>query len=423
MSGAGGRMTRGQAVLAAVYFLLATGMYYFNKQSAHLGIDLLYKVIFAIVIALLSIVIFLVKTDLPRAKKLWKYLCLLVLPHFVVLIASMPVWVFNLSSMEMVRRGAFAQIYCIAIVLAGAGFLYVFGEKGLWINLGAMLASNLLTIFSVIQGHGFGEYWNELKNLILSFGGDTGTLMQSVEIHELTFALGLYLLYMILNWREARKKKLFWVLFILACFCYLSGFKRIGAFAIVFCVLVKLILTLLTREKRKGWLMAVTMIAIGVAFGYICFVRGGGFDFLENEFQVNTMGRRDLYAFIEDYYTIGPDYFGQGAGFVSRLFSDLPGRYVVRALHNDVLGLYIDIGFWGFWIWMLAFFPMRVWYVTKWQGVRGGILSACYCLFVIITAMTDNTIYYIYVAGATAILTMGYRFDEAELGEELAGAP
>ena len=409
------RMTFGRMLLLAIYFLLATGMYYFNEESLQLGIDLLYKVVFALVITFISAVFFLVKTDLPRARKLWRYLCILLLPHLVILVLSMPIWVFNVSPAEVVRRGAFAQVYSIALILAGAGMRYVFGEKGLWLNLSAMLAANLITIVAAIHANGFGAYWEELKTLVTSFGGEIGPIIAKAEINELTFALGLCLLFLVLNFREARRHRFFWIFLALTCFCYFSGFKRIGLAALLVTMLAKLLLLLITREKnsRRGWIVAFAGLVAVVSFVYICLVRGGLFDFLEREFGINTMGRRDLMEIVHDYYTIGPDYFGQGAGFVSRLFSDLPGTGITRALHNDVLALYIDMGFWGFWIWMIVFLPMRVWYVAKWQGVRGGTLCACYGLFIIATAITDNTIYYVYVTGAAAILTMGYRLDGA----------
>lgn len=173
---------------------------------------------------------------------------------------------------------------------------------------------------------------------------------------------------------------------------------------------VKIILSALIRGKgdRWGWLIIFTVGAVVVMFLYISAVRMGLFEILEKYFGIDTMGRDHLSQFVEEYYYIGPGYMGRGSGFVSKLFNDRPGDiYTIRALHNDVLGIYVDLGFWGFWMWMLSFLPLRVMLVTKWQGVHGGILCACYSLFVLGTALTDNTIYYIYVIGTAAILTMG----------------
>lgn len=401
-----------KAALAAVFFPLAAAMYYFDEQSLHLGIDVLYKRIFAALIAALSFAVFLVKTDLERAGALGKYFFLLVLPHLMALLVSIPLWGLNASPLATVRRGVFAQLYCIAIILAGAGLLYVFGEAGLWLNLAAMLAANLITLVGAVRASGIRQYARELGRLVATFGGEIGPAIGKAEINELTFALGLGLLFLLLTWKEAGSSRLFWPALVLTAFCFLSGFKRIGAFAIAVCLLAGLALRALTggRENRRGWLLLFAAAVMLAAFAYVCLVRAGIFEFLERRLQIHTMGRQALSAFIEDYYSIGPDFLGRGAGFVSRLFSDLPGKYGPRALHNDILVLYIDLGFWGFWLWLLAFLPVRAWMVAKWQGIRGGCRCFCYCLFIFLTALTDNTIYYVYVMGAAALFTMGGHF-------------
>ena len=76
--------------------------------------------------------------------------------------------------------------------------------------------------------------------------------------------------------------------------------------------------------------------------------------------------------------------------------------------------IYIDIGFWGFWLWMLLYMPVRSWAMAKWQDVEGGILCCCAGLFVLLTAMTDNTINYTYVTGSLAISVMSYRLEALE---------
>lgn len=403
-------------ILAGIYFLLGIGMYYFNTEGISLGINILYKIILAGVIVILSFAVFLIHTDLNRASILLKYVCLLILPQLSILVISMPLWVFRMQAGTYIRRGAFDQFYGITVTLAMAGMIYVFGKRGFWLNFAAMLGANLVTIAEVIWKNGFRAYWEELKTVIVTFAGDTGELMQAVEIHELTFAIGVCLLFCILNRREVRKFRLWWVLLLVAVFCFLSGFKRIGALAMGTAFLSGQILEMLThgKQERKFWPLLLSCLIVLAMFAYICLVKGGVYEFLSDHFNLDTMGRRELSRYIDDYYWVGPDYLGNGAGFVSRMFSDLPQEYTIRALHNDILAIYIDNGFWGFWIWMLLYMPLRTWVLCKWQGIRGGILSVSLGLFILITAMTDNTIYYVYVTSAVAISAMSYRIEELE---------
>ena len=160
--------------------------------------------------------------------------------------------------------------------------------------------------------------------------------------------------------------------------------------------------------------MADAVFLLCHRFVYIWLVKSGIYEFLSDYFHLDTMGRRELSWYIDEYYWIGPDYIGNGAGFVSRMFYDLPAEYTIRALHNEILTIYIEIGFWGVWLWMRLFMPVRSWAMAKWEDVEGGILCCCAGLFVLLTAMTDNTINYTYVTGSLAISVMSYRLEALE---------
>ena len=342
---------------------------------------------------------------------------MLSLPHVAILMASVPLWVFQIQRMSQIRRGLSDQIYGLAMILAMAGILYTFGRRGLWLNLAAMLGANFITVAQVIRGNGLSVYLQELRALVVTFANETGPVIQQMEIHELTFALGVYLVFYAINWKECRRDRAAMLLLGPALFCFLSGFKRIGAVAVAAAVLVSLLLRVLTRRSSGAfWLLAASFLVIGIAFLYICLVERGIFDYLSQRFGLNTMGRKELSEFIDQYYWIGPDFFGNGAGFVTRLFSDLPAEYTIRALHNDILMIYIDVGVWGFWGWMLCYFPLRVWNIYRRKGLKDGILCLSLQVYVLVTAMTDNTLYYIYVTGALSICLMSCLLEEQEAG-------
>ncbi len=280
-----------------------------------------------------------------------------------------------------------------------------------------MLGANFITVAQVIRENGLSVYLQELRALVVTFADETGPVIQQMEIHELTFALGVYLVFYAINWKECRRDRATMLLLGPALFCFLSGFKRIGAVAVAAAVLVSLLLRVLTRRSSGAfWLLAASFLVIGIAFLYICLVERGIFDYLSQRFGLNTMGRKELSEFIDQYYWIGPDFFGNGAGFVTRLFSDLPAEYTIRALHNDILMIYIDVGFWGFWGWMLCYFPLRVWNIYRRKGLKDGVLCLSLQVYVLVTAMTDNTLYYIYVTGALSICLMSCLLEEQEAG-------
>ena len=395
----------------AVYGILCTGMYYFNTEYISVGVNLMYKFLIAAVLVLISIIYFLIRTELNRMTLLVRYSGILLMPHLVMLIGSLPLWVFNMQPGNVIRRGLFTQLYGMTIVLAMAGLLYVFGHRAFWLNLYAMIAANLITIAEVIRENGFNAYWEELKTLVTTFAGETGELMEEVEIHELTFAVQIMILLLILQFRELHRFRSYYPCLILALFCYLSGFKRIGIASLAAAILLFVIIEILDRGKEKHrWLTVfLAVAAVLLAFGYIAAVRGGIFDYLEEHFELDTMGRSYLSDLIGQYYTLSPAYLGQGAGWVSRFFDN--EDWTIKALHNDILQVYIDMGFWGFWAWMIAYLPFRVRSIQKIQGRKGGLICLCVTVCVLITGMTDNTIYYTYVTGAVSMAVMSYQFE------------
>mgnify|MGYP007025259848 FL=1 len=61
--------------------------------------------------------------------------------------------------------------------------------------------------------------------------------------------------------------------------------------------------------------MLFSFCAIGGMFVYIWLVKSGIYEFLSDYFHLDTMGRRELSWYIDEYYWIGPDYMESPFGF------------------------------------------------------------------------------------------------------------
>ncbi len=400
----------------AVYFALTSLMYYLDNDSLHFGVGILFKHLFAILMIVVSVCVFLVSTDLVRGKKLICYIGVLVLPYVIDLSISALLWVFNFSSFAEIRRGLFSQVYHINVILAMAGMVYVLGSRSIWINLVSMIFVNAIRFVTVIRESGLSAYLSELRNVIVSFADDTGGIIAKMEIHELTFAFGIYLVFFIINRKELWKKPWVYVLAFLSLFFFLSGFKRISLLAVALAVAAGIALWFGASEKRKNvkWLMAAGAVAAGILLLYVGLIDWGFMSYLEEHWGINLMGRAHLLELVRDYYHFGPNYMGRGAGFLLEYMNDASGT----GLHNDIVALYIDIGFWGLLLWGLSVFSVRSWLVAKLQGIHGAVLSFCYCVYLVATALTDNTFNYIYLTAVISLLTMSYRIDEPDEAEE-----
>ena len=86
-------------------------------------------------------------------------------------------------------------------VLVAAATLYLFGGRGIWYCLGAMCLANFAGVLVVIYEGGLDAFLQEFYTLMLTFSKETGPLMEQLETHDLTFAFGPFLIYLLLHWK------------------------------------------------------------------------------------------------------------------------------------------------------------------------------------------------------------------------------
>jgi hypothetical protein len=84
----------------------------------------------------------------------------------------------------------------------------------------------------------------------------------------------------------------------------------------------------------------------------------------------------------------------------------------VASVHNDFLQHFIDLGFWGYIIWIISMTLIRVWYFGRKGNVENAIITFILTLYLIIVSTTDNTMNYPLLTGVLAMLMMGHSFEK-----------
>ena len=400
-------------VLGVYFIALSVLMHYFLNNALEFGLSITFRHLFAVIIIVSGIIYFLAKPDVPKALVAFKSSLVAGTPLFVTLTASMLVWVVEKSELHVITRGLsyyFVYMNFFHAALAGAVLLYVFGEKGIWYNLLAVLIANLLMIATIMVKNGVGVYISEFITLVKTFAGETGKVIMQAEIHELAFCTGAYIIYMLLY---VRKNIFSLVLFSLAAFCFVSAFKRIAVVAIVVALAFGYAMRLLKargKEKLVRRIIAVTMILIVIILlAYIGLVKWGVFQKMEDA-GIDTSGRADMYRGVDKYYEFSPSFIGNGMGFLTyHLNTDLD--LVVSAIHNDFLDYFVNIGFFGFIFWLLSFTVLRTKYFGRDGFTDGSIVASTLLMYLMIVSATDNTMNYQLFNTTIAIITIGHGFD------------
>ena len=181
------------------------------------------------------------------------------------------------------------------------------------------------------------------------------------------------------------------------------------AIALVFGYLLKFI----ARYNQKTASRLITFFTVSVIIlliAYIAIIKLGAFELLE-EAGINTSGRVEIYNAVDEFYEFSPDFLGNGIGFLTYQLNTFM-NVGVASVHNDFLQHFIDLGFWGYMIWLVSMTLVRVWYFGRKGNVDNAIITFILTIYLVIVSSTDNTMNYPLLTGVLAILMMGNGFDD-----------
>ena len=397
-----------------LYFMIvAVMMYYFINEVINVGLHITFRHVFALVLFGSATLLFLYKPNIARGITAFCDACVYSVPLLITTVVSLFIWFVETVDTGVISRGLstmFIYTNMLSCALGAGALLYIFGKKGIWYNLLAILIANILMIVTIIAQNGLGNYLSEFITLVTTFAGVTGDIIVQAEVHELAFCIGAYLIYMLY---KPRKSIAFIILFFLSLFCFLSAFKRIAIIAIVIALFFGYLLKFIARFNEKTarrLLIFLTFLVIAILILYIALIKMDAFEFLEKA-GINTSGRVEIYNAVDKFYDFNPGFLGNGIGFLTYQLNTFMS-VGVASVHNDFLQYFIDLGFWGYLLWLISMTLVRVLYFGRHGKVEDGIITFILTLYLIIVSSTDNTMNYPLLTGVLAMLMMGNDFEE-----------
>ena len=285
-----------------LYFLvIAVFMYYFLNEYIDIGLHVTFRHAFALVLFASAVLVFLYKPDIARGAVVFSDACVYSVPLLVTTVVSLFIWFVGIVDTSVISRGlssSFIFMNMLSSALGAGALLYIFGKRGIWYNLLAILIANLLMILTVIAQNGIARYFSELFTLIVTFADVTGDVIVQAEIHELAFCLGAYLIYMLY---KPRKSISYIILLLLSLFCFLSAFKRIAMIAVAIALLFGYLLKFIAKFIPKTASRLITLFSvalIALLIGYVAIIKMDVFALLE-EAGINTSGRVKVYRAVD----------------------------------------------------------------------------------------------------------------------------
>lgn len=175
--------------------------------------------------------------------------------------------------------------------------------------------------------------------------------------------------------RKKQKQYLNW--FIISTIISLLAYKRIAIAAAV----VIFVLFFFKKLYNRITLSFVSFTSIAIGLGYIFLISSNLIYILVYQYDIDLMFRDRIWKSLDDVYIFGIDYIGNGWGFTTKYLHEnseqLLNGIFIGGIHNDLLKVYIDLGFWGF----ILYFGYFLFYIPL-KFYKSGRLSISFLFFI-----------------------------------------
>lgn len=391
-------------LMVFLYICLSFFSFYCACYRVPVGV----KYILNCVIVALAIIHFLVKPDFNRMKYCGKFVALYFIPFFAFWLWSFVIWTLEFQSTDYIIRGTKNIVYMLTNILYLCSAFYLFGKKSIYYTFYAMCFANLAVFTEIGLEQGFGALFTQYFDLIISFAAKTGPVIRKMELHDMVYSWGPFILYFLFH-----KEKSKWINIIhlaLAVFFFTLGLKRIAILAVGAAVLVGLFTRLLKDSNKRRFYAIIAIGTALVAFIYILSVKTGVFVYYMQKLGINLMGRDEMYAMYNNFYEVSPMYIGRGIRFIYN-YGETHSQ--VMTIHNVYLELFIEVGFFMWFAWLWYYLYYRISLVAKRYSYAAAEFLFIASIYIFVTYATDNTFFHFPVNVSYCLLAMAWCYEES----------
>ncbi|MCI8567222.1 MAG: O-antigen ligase family protein [Lachnospiraceae bacterium] len=393
----------GQKLAEGICFLLLVEIFYFYNNYVTIGgFGVGYQYIGCIVLVAVGGICFLVSPDVPYLYHSMKPAGMLAMSYLAAVLYTTAIWIFSFTPIRQMISGFFEPSYMVLCAICAAVTVYILREKAVTYAFWAMTTAFGLLLLPKLTEYGPAEFLRRLIAYVSSGGLDGGGI--NLEDTSFCYTYVFFALYFLFHRKEEAPGRMFLRLAV-TVFAILDTFKRSGLFALAVSFFAAFAYVRMPEKYRRWFLNAIVIGFALSAFLYIPVVRYGLFNRIMDALNINTSSRTTIYNYYNKYYEFSPTYLGRGLGWTHRLVADAD-RFNVGLqsvnVHCDYVKHYIELGFWGYLLWMLLVFPWLVKKTVKGDSVTDDAVVLGVCIAMAVLRLTEN-ISYLY----SAVLGMG----------------
>ena len=212
-----------------------------------------------------------------------------------------------------------SNLGCMAIIAASAIMCTtIFGKDVLRLTFAALVFTIGFNALVVIQNYGLSPMITYITHVFQAdsyeYGSTLSRVSYAMEIHDGTFAMGIFLLYFVFYEEAEMKTRLLQI--VMALLCSYLGFKRNELIGIL---VVSVIAITVVRKKGKNFLRTNQIVTFAVLIACFSFVLAVKYlDQMTLLLSVLDIYRIRVYRFIREIYSVSPFYIGKGYSYVKR---------------------------------------------------------------------------------------------------------
>lgn len=307
-------------------------------------------------------------------------------PAVVILVYSLITQLLYCFSYDYLLRTVTLCTRLVLYCLLGMRAVYLNEEKIIKLLLVSCIVAYIPAIIEYFIEYGF------VSGIVYLFSSNIYAEQIALEVHRLTYVFGFITIYFFFQKFIYGKKVM--AEFIISLIFTLIGMKRVVYVALA----VVMILTVLIKRMRAK--TAYIMLCIGSVFmvfaalGYVYLIKSGLLQQIFEHFGIEDNFRFNFWNYLSPKYEFSPSFLGYGLSYSHRImwheWSNIKDLSYATNLHNDILGYYVGLGFWGFILFWLMYFYGQVRMLKKRFSVKAAAFSFLLSLYYFIIMATSN---------------------------------
>lgn len=364
----------------------------------------------------LALVYFFWSGNFKNAKKLFHFFVMYVSIIAGIILWSVILWILDFQTIGFIIKGASKMSFQFLDILVVISAGYMFEEKAAKYTFIGLAAGNIMIILLGAATTGIGGAIRDMIANITSFGSgdvvENSKFIRAIEIHDITFVMGVYVIYF-LFFSYGEKHRLLYAG--LSLFLFMAGLKRIAFMGMLMAISFSIFASWLNPKAQVRLVTIVSLLVVAFCYYYLSIIHSGAFTAFLEDHEIELMGREKIYDFISNFYTISPSYRGKGYEYCVQLLRSMKGTkdqvVNITAVHNDILKMYVELGFWGFLLWIMGYYVYQThWFVTR-CGEKVAVCFMAINLYMLVSYLTDNNMFYYWSSMSIRLIPLAFFLD------------